>query len=649
METPMILLTATLMLTLSAAPAPADGWIPLFNGKDLAGWTPKVVGHPLDTDPYDTVRVEDGMIRIGYDNYEGDFNNRFLHLFHVQPFSRYRLRLEYRFHGEQAQGGPGWAWRNSGAMLHCQHPATMGLQQEFPVSIEGQLLGGDGTGARPTGNLCTPGTHVVMNGSLDTRHCINSSSKTMHGDQWVTAEFEVDGNGTIRHFINGEQVMEYEQPQLDPRDPDAQAIMTDAPLDRGWIALQGEGHPIDFRKVEIKPLDGLHVIGGPMLGDLRSDGAGVWFQVDNPGPISMNVTEQPDGMTRLVTFLTTEERDGTLVVQFRGLKPDTQYRIDFVDELNTHVEFTTLPADGGDHARIAFGSCSKEAAGSASVWRRMLQEHLTAVVLLGDTPYIDTTDLAIQRRRYREFAASDGFRELAANVPIYSTWDDHDIGRNDTDGRLEGKANSRQAFMEHRPNPSFGAGDQGIFTSFRQGPVEVFILDTRWFARTEGDEDDLTLLGADQWAWLEAGLQASDAPFTVLCNGMVFNDAVRPGKTDCWGAYPKEYERLIDLLERVGTKNVLLVSGDVHWSRSIAHPTSDRLGYDLIECTTSPVHEHLIKAADAPHDGLRWSQGEINSFLVVDVRTDPDGPDVLTASFRNAAGAILHEEHYRID
>ncbi|MCH2149933.1 MAG: DUF1080 domain-containing protein, partial [Phycisphaerales bacterium] len=447
-------IVALVLSTLATAPTSgSDGWIPLFNGKDLGGWATKVVGHPLDSDPYDTVTVEDGMIRIGYDKYEGEFDDRFLHLFHVQPFSRYKLRFEYRFHGEQAQGGPGWAWRNSGAMLHCQHPGSMGLHQSFPVSIEGQLLGGDGTNERSTGNLCTPGTNVVMNGVLDTRHCINSNSKTMHGDQWVRAEFEVDGNDTIRHYINGDLVMEYQHPQLDPKDPDAQAIMTDAPLDQGWIALQGEGHPVDFRKIEIKPLDGLHVIGGPMLGDLRSDGARIWFQVDQPGPVSIDVVNQEDNTARHLTYLASQEHDRSITVPLEGLAPDTRYRVNIIDELNTHIEFTTLPADGGQHARIAFGSCSKEAPGSASGWKRMLQEHLTGVGLLGDTPYIDTTDLTIQRRRYREFAMADGFRELAAAVPVYSTWDDHDIGRNDTDGRLEGKANSRQAFMEHRPNP----------------------------------------------------------------------------------------------------------------------------------------------------------------------------------------------------
>ena len=233
-----------------------SGWIPLFNGKDLTGWTPKISGQPLGADPWRTVRVEDGLIRIDYDKYEGSFDNRFLHLFHDRPHDRYRLRVVYRFRGDQCSEGPGWAWRNSGVMLHCQDPRTMGRDQFFPVSIEGQFLGGDGTNARSTGNLCTPGTNVVIKGSLEQAHCINSSSKTCHGDAWVTAEFEVDGDGRIRHFIDGELVLEYEQAQYDPRDSDAKKLIKDGPLviDRGWIALQGESHPIDFREVSIRPL-----------------------------------------------------------------------------------------------------------------------------------------------------------------------------------------------------------------------------------------------------------------------------------------------------------------------------------------------------------------------------------------------------------
>jgi|GEM_PF-373044 len=640
-------IVASLACIAQSPPSAGDGWIPLFNGKDLDGWTPKLAGHELGEDPMNTAAVEDGMIRIDYEDYEGDFDDRFLHLFHEIPWSRYRLRVEYRFHGDQAPGAPGWAWRNSGAMLHCQDPRTMGIDQPFPVCIEGQLLGGDGTGDRSTGNLCTPGTHVRIDDELERRHCIDSASRTMHGDRWVTAEFEVDGDERIRHFIEGELVMEYGHPVLDVDSPDAAAILPaneSITLDRGWIALQGEGHPVDFRRVDIRPLDGLQIVGGPMLGDLREDGATVWLRFNEPGPVSCEISDIDNGTDWDLEIPTEAVHDGSAKITLGDLKPATRYRLRFRDSAGTDFEFTTLPAGGGTSARIAFGSCAKEQPGSASVWRRMEADGATALVLLGDTPYIDTTDLTVQRRRYREFAAADGYRQLVTKVPVYSTWDDHDIGRNDTDGNLDGKANSRRAFLEHHPNPPSGENGAGIYTSFRQGPAEVFILDTRWFAATEGGEDDPTLLGAAQWAWLERGLQASDAPFTILCNGMVFNDAVRPGKTDCWGRYPKEYDRLIDLLERTGTRNVLLVSGDVHWSRCIRHEASERLGYDLIECVTSPIHEHLIKAADAPHPGLRWSRGEINSFLLVDVSTDDDGSGTLQASFRNASGETLHTE-----
>jgi len=232
-----------------------DEWIPLFNGKNLDGWTPKIKGYDLGVNHNDTFVVEDGLLRVKYDKYD-NFGTKFGHLFHKEKFSHYVLRLEYRFVGDQCKGGPGWAIRNSGAMLHCQDPATMRKDQDFPVSIEGQLLGGNGKDARTTGNVCSPGTNIVMGGKLITQHCNSSKSKTFHGDQWVTAEFEVNGSGKVKHFINGELVLEYEQPQLDDRDADAKKLIKDKKLliEAGYISLQAESHPIDFRKVEIKVL-----------------------------------------------------------------------------------------------------------------------------------------------------------------------------------------------------------------------------------------------------------------------------------------------------------------------------------------------------------------------------------------------------------
>ncbi|MBD3275766.1 MAG: DUF1080 domain-containing protein [Candidatus Marinimicrobia bacterium] len=233
-----------------------DEWTQLFNGEDLTGWTPKITGYEYGENFGNTFRVEEGLLKVGYDEYD-TFGQRFGHLFYEQEYSNYHLRLEYRFVGEQVNNGPGWALRNSGIMIHGQDPATMTLDQEFPVSIEVQLLGGDGTNPRTTGNLCTPGTNVVMGDELITRHCTNSNSETYHGEQWVTAEVIAHGNGMIYHIINGDTVLSYTQSQLDETDPDAQRLIEsgqDIMISGGTISLQSESHPVHFRKIEIKEL-----------------------------------------------------------------------------------------------------------------------------------------------------------------------------------------------------------------------------------------------------------------------------------------------------------------------------------------------------------------------------------------------------------
>jgi hypothetical protein len=231
-------------------------WIQLFNGKNLDGWKVKITGYELGDNFGDTFRVEDGVLKVCYDQYE-KFDGKFGHIFYEKPFSNYIIRVEYRFVGEQAPGGPGWAFRNSGIMLHGQPPETMRKDQNFPVSVELQLLGGGGSGERSTGNVCTPGTHVVINDELVKRHCINSTSKTYHGDQWVTIEVEVHGNGVTKSIVEGETVFEYTKPQLDENDADARALIKDGDkmLYGGSISLQAESHPCEFRKVELKILE----------------------------------------------------------------------------------------------------------------------------------------------------------------------------------------------------------------------------------------------------------------------------------------------------------------------------------------------------------------------------------------------------------
>ncbi len=242
----------------SSAKSDAKGeWIQLFNGKNLDGWTPKIRHAKAGENPGNTFRVEGGLLKVGYDQYE-KFDEKFGHLFYNEPFSHYRLRVEYRFVGEQCPGGPGWAIRNSGVMIHGEKPEDMTVDQDFPASIEVQLLGGAKTGERPTANLCTPGTNVVMDGKLVTRHCTSSTSKTYRGEGWVTVEIEARGGKVIRHVVDGETVLEYNEPQLDERDAHAKALAAKNGgklLEGGTISLQSESHPVEFRKVELMKLD----------------------------------------------------------------------------------------------------------------------------------------------------------------------------------------------------------------------------------------------------------------------------------------------------------------------------------------------------------------------------------------------------------
>ena len=252
-----LLLAVLISVSVTAQKKSQQGkWIKLFNGKDLKDWTVKIKDHPVKENFGNTFRVEDGVMKVVYDQYDS-FKQKFGHIFYKHKFSAYLLVVEYRFTGQQVKGGPGWAVRNSGMMLHCQSPESMKQEQDFPISLEAQLLGGNGKDERSTGNLCTPGTHVMLEKKLFTPHCINSSSKTFHGDQWVRAEVLVLKDSIIRHIIEGDTVLVYEKPQYDGNDKWVKeaGFAGATTIKDGYISLQSESHPVEFRKVELFDLE----------------------------------------------------------------------------------------------------------------------------------------------------------------------------------------------------------------------------------------------------------------------------------------------------------------------------------------------------------------------------------------------------------
>jgi hypothetical protein len=236
--------------------AAEEQWIQLFNGKDLAGWHIKISGYPLDSNYMDIFSVQDSILKVSYDKLDS-FRGEFGHLYTQQKFSHYKLLVTYRFVGEQRPGGPEWAIRNSGAMLHAQSAESMGLDQDFPVSIEAQFLGGLGQGERTTANVCTPGTDIDIDGVPVEGHCTNSTSKTYDGDQWVTVEMIVLGDSIIHHVIEGDTVMTYTRPRVGPEmRPEIYPVPDGTLLKEGHIALQAESHNVEFRKVELLDLSG---------------------------------------------------------------------------------------------------------------------------------------------------------------------------------------------------------------------------------------------------------------------------------------------------------------------------------------------------------------------------------------------------------
>ena len=255
-----VLSALCLLIALSSAAQKKDKpgkWIKLFNGKDLSNWTVKIKDHPVNDNFGNTFRVENGVIKVSYDQYGGLFKEQFGHLFYKKQFSAYLLVVEYRFTGDQIKDGPGWAFRNSGLMLHGQSPESMTIDQDFPISLEAQLLGGNGKDERSTNNLCTPGTNVVMDGKLFTPHCFNSSSKTYHGEQWVKAQVLVLGDSVIKHIVDRDTVLVFNKPQYDGRDKWVKqlGLQDGALISRGTISLQSESHPVEFRKVELFDLE----------------------------------------------------------------------------------------------------------------------------------------------------------------------------------------------------------------------------------------------------------------------------------------------------------------------------------------------------------------------------------------------------------
>jgi alkaline phosphatase D len=386
---------------------------------------------------------------------------------------------------------------------------------------------------------------------------------------------------------------------------------------------------------------------GPILGHTEANRCVIWMRVPKSGKYTLEVIPEVGGDVVSMEQVATEDMDLCVHWKVEDLKEGSRYlyRIlsngKLLKEDDGQVFKTPQAPEKAGKVRLAISSCAREDAGSRDVWTRIASEKVDAVVLLGDTPYIDSTKLEVQMKRHSEFAAVEEYQSLLKGTPCWWTWDDHDFAANDSDGRVTGKENSRTAYCRHRPQWNHGHDDQGIYTSFRYGPVEVFVLDARWFSRTEPspvDASQPSLLGAKQWDWLKQGLKKSTAPFKFLACGMIWDDKENR-ESDDWGTYMHERRALEQWIGENRISGVVLMGGDIHASRVLSYKGTEKtVGYRMVQFIASPIHNKVIPSLNVYHPDLVRSAIEPHVFLIVEVDSTVT-PAVLHAELVNRHGA----------
>lgn len=349
---------------------------------------------------------------------------------------------------------------------------------------------------------------------------------------------------------------------------------------------------------------------GPMVGHISTNHARLWYRPAEAGSYSLVIRDMSGALIAKKTGEAIADNDRCVVWDIAGLKPAQRYRYNIESNGKTVVGgddyfFKTAPAhDSGAKVCLAFGSCAKTE--PLALWTQMADRGAQGLVLLGDTPYIDSTVLQVAREKHREFLSIPELSRFMRQRPVWGTWDDHDFGRNNSDGNLPGKKNTRQAFVEYRANQTHGDNGKGVYTKFRYGPVEVFLLDTRWFAGTEPSPVDAkkpTLLGRRQWDWLLESLGRSTAPFKLITSGMIWDDK-KKGKSDDWMTYPHERAALFDFLGKKKISGAVLIGGDIHCSRLLRYKTEQQVGYPIHQFIVSPIHDGTIPSLNVPHPDL---------------------------------------------
>ncbi len=363
---------------------------------------------------------------------------------------------------------------------------------------------------------------------------------------------------------------------------------------------------------------------GPLLGDMTDSSVRVWARADRPCRLqvrAVNPANRKPIASETVRLVKSDNYCGS--VRIANLKPLTKYTYSIFldgDERDTSLlqEFRTFPPpDTPGVLRIGFGHSLPRVEGEQTTWRAVASKKPDLFLIMGDNIYSNTTDPVKQRRMYLDFRADPHFRAFGASTPVFAIWDDHDYGKNNSDRTQEGKERSLKTFFEIWPNPPAmaEASAPGIWTQFRAGGAEFWLLDVRYHRSPDDDPDgpSKTMLGEEQRQWFLKTLSESTATFKFPVSGSSWNC----GGVEAWNhRYLHEYNVILDSVREHGISGLILLGGDQHQCKVAVRPRESWGGYDLHEWMAGQLWNDEKRSAEP---GVSRGFG----IITVDTRADP--------------------------
>ena len=313
---------------------------------------------------------------------------------------------------------------------------------------------------------------------------------------------------------------------------------------------------------------------------------------------------------------------------------------------------------------IAFGSCAQQDK-PQPIWDAILERNPDVFLFIGDNIYADTEDMAVMRAKYAQLGSQPGYQRLRGQVPVLATWDDHDYGKNDAGNDYPKKDSAQIEFLKFFRVPSSAAPwhRAGVYDAHVFGPagrrVQIILLDTRYFRSPlarwpEGDrptrgpymphlDPHATVLGSQQWAWLEEQLRRP-AEVRVIASSI----QVIPEEHgwESWANFPHERDRLFSLIRETGARGAFFLSGDRHVAEISRLPENEPkgAGYPLYDVTSSSLNK---PGGNRDPDPNRYrtsaTQYAPANFGVIEIdwsRTDPH----LRFEVRGEDGQIVFQE-----